>query len=99
MDDGLHEATPWSTAGGPDLSYDEGTRAARRAWLTDPALVERFRRVDAHAEPVYEDMIRVLDLVWDCPDDGAVNVVGYRCAGCGSSRETALLAGRCRFGV
>jgi hypothetical protein len=99
MDDGLHEGAPWSTAGGADLSYDVATREERRAWLTDPALVERFRRVDGHAEPVYEDMIRVLDLVWECPDDGSVNVVGYRCAGCGSGRETALLAARCRFGV
>ena len=37
-----------------------------------------------------------LDLVWECPDDATVNVVGYRCAGCGSSREVATLAALCR---
>ena len=25
-------------------------------------------------------MIRLLDLVWECRDDGAVNVTGYRCS-------------------
>ena len=93
------DPVPWTTAGGPDLAYDEGAREERRAWLTDPRLVERFRHVDPHAEPVYEHMIRALDLVWECPDDSAVNVVGYRCAGCGSSREVATLAALCRDGA
>jgi hypothetical protein len=99
---GLAEArdpVPWTTAGGPDLTYDESAREERRAWLTDPRLVERFRLVDPHAEPVYEHMIRVLDLVWECPDDWTVNVVGYRCAGCGSSRQVATLAALCRDGA
>ena len=30
----------------------------------------------------YDTMIRVLGLVWDCPEDGSVNVSGYLCAGC-----------------
>jgi hypothetical protein len=92
------EWVPWTIAGGPDLSYDETVREQRRSWLTDPGLVERFRAVDPHGAPVYERMIRVLDLVWECPDDGTVNVVGYRCAGCASSREVAALAARCREG-
>jgi hypothetical protein len=90
---------PWSIAGGPDLAYDEGEREARRELLTDPRLVERFRRVDPSTPPVYEQMIRALDLVWECPDDSTVNVVGYCCAGCGASHEVATLSALCRDGV
>lgn len=86
--------SPRSDARAPEKSL----REERRSSLTDPGLVRRFRLIDRDAVPVYERMIRVLDLVWDCPDDGAVNVVGYRCAGCGSSREVAALAARCRDG-
>ena len=96
---GAHDPPPWTVAGGPDLDYDVATRERRHAWLTDPRLAERFRRVDPHAELVYERMIRVLDLVWECPDDATVNVVGYLCAGCGSGRKVATLAARCRDGV
>jgi hypothetical protein len=92
------EMRPWTIAGGPDHDYDETVREECRSWLTEPRLIERFRLVDPHAAPVYEHMIRVLGLVWECPDDGTVNVVGYRCAGCGSSREVAALAARCRDG-
>jgi hypothetical protein len=35
-------------------------------------------------------MIRELELVWDCPYDGAVNVVGYLCADCHRSHDAAL---------
>jgi hypothetical protein len=93
------DPAPWTTAGGPDFGYDVATREQRQAWLTDPGLTDRFRRLHPHAEPDYEYMIRVLDLVWECPDDATVNVVGYRCAGCGSGREVAMLAARCRDGV
>jgi hypothetical protein len=96
---GDRDPAPWTTAGGPDFDYDAATREQRQAWLTDPRLVERFRRSEPHAEPDYEHMIRMLDLVWECPDDATVNVVGYRCAGCGSSREIATLAARCRDGA
>jgi hypothetical protein len=87
---------PWTTAGGPDHSYDEAVREECRSRLTAPDLEERFRSVDPRGVPVYEHMIRVLELVWECPDDGTVNVVGYCCGGCGSSREVAALAARCR---
>ena len=90
------DPVPWTTAGGPDLRYGDVTREQHRAWLTDPRLAERFRQLEPDAEPVYEHMIRTLGLVWECPDDGMVNVVGYCCADCGSSREVALLAARCR---
>ena len=92
------EWVPWTTSGGPDFGYDETARKGRRSALTDPRMVERFRLVDPHGAPVYERMIRVLELVWECPDDGTVNVVGYRCGGCGSTREVAVLAARCRDG-
>jgi 3-isopropylmalate dehydratase small subunit len=36
---------------------------------------------------------------WVCPDDETVNLVGHPCAGCGSSREVALLAAQCREGA
>ena len=41
-------------------------------------------------------MIRALDLVWDCPDDAAVNATGYRCAGCRASRAFVELTASCR---
>src|SRR3954470_8642453 len=87
---------PWTTAGGRDFSYDDSAREQHQAWLTDPRLLERFRLVEPDAAPGYDHMIRVLGLVWECPDDATVNVIGYRCAGCGSSREVATLAARCR---
>jgi hypothetical protein len=90
------DPAPWTTAGGPDLRYDDATRERHQAWLTDSRLVERFRLIEPDGEPVYEHMIRALGLVWECPDDATVNVVGHRCAGCGSSREVATLAARCR---
>ena len=80
----------------PDLRYDDSAREQHRAWLTDPRLVERFRLLEPDGEPEYERMIRALGLVWECPDDATVNVVGFRCAGCGSSREVATQAARCR---
>jgi|tagenome__1003787_1003787.scaffolds.fasta_scaffold20559193_2 hypothetical protein len=89
---------PWTLAGGPDPAYAAAARERNRAWLTDPDLTERFQRLHPDGEPVYEHMVRALNLVWDCPDDGTVNVVGYCCAGCGVSREVALLAARCRDG-
>ena len=90
------DRVPWTAAGEPDSRFGNATRERHRALLTDPRLVERFWQLEPDAEPVYEQMIRRLGLVWDCPDDGMVNVVGYRCADCGSSREVALLAARCR---
>jgi hypothetical protein len=97
----LNEAptAPWTVAGGPDPAYSAVNRESHRAWLTDPRLAERFRQAHPNSEPVYERMIRALDLVWDCPDDGTVNVTGYRCAGCGASREVAVLTAHCRDGT
>ena len=94
--DEARDPGPWTAAGGPDLRYDDSAREQHQAWLTDSRLVERFRLLEPDAEPEYDRMIRALGLVWECPDDATVNVVGYRCAGCGSSREVATLAARCR---
>jgi hypothetical protein len=93
------EPAPWTLAGGPDSAYSAITREANHAWLTDPRLAERFRLIDPQGEPAYDHMIRALNLVWECPDDATVNVVGYRCAGCGAGRDVALLAARCRDGL
>ena len=92
-------AAPWTAAGGPDPACGATTRERNRSWLTDPRLAERFQRRYPGSEPVYERMIRALELVWDCPDDGTVNVTGYCCAGCGASREVAVLTARCRDGT
>jgi hypothetical protein len=85
---------PWSCAGGPDHDYSSAARAACLAALTDPGLAARARAADPECEPDYERMIRLLELVWDCPDDGAVNVTGFRCGGCGTSRAVAARAAR-----
>src|SRR4051794_30760499 len=75
---------PWSCGGGADHEYSSADRKQYRAALTDPRLAERARAVDQDCELDYERMIRVLALVWDCPEDGAVNVTGYRCSRCGT---------------
>jgi hypothetical protein len=90
---------PWTAAGEPDPAYTATAREQHRAWLTDPLLAERFQRAHPDSAPDYERMIRALELVWDCPDDGTVNVIGYRCAGCGASREVAVLTEHCRDGT
>src|SRR4051794_10692992 len=86
---------PWSCAGGPDHDYSSGDRKQYLAALTDPQLAERARAVDPDCGLDYERMIRVLALVWDCPEDGAVNVTGFRCSGCraaapGSNRRMEI---------
>src|SRR4051794_7518826 len=86
-----HDPVPWTCAGGPDRDYSSAARKEHLAALTDPDLAARARTADPECEPDYERMIRLLELVWDCPDDGSVNVTGYRCPGCGASRAVAAL--------
>ena len=81
--------TPWSCAGGPDHDHSNTERNQRLAVLTDPRLAVRARAVDPRCELDYEQMIRLLDLVWECRDDGAVNVTGYRCSRCGTTRANS----------
>ena len=55
--------------------------------LTDPSLVGAFRaRFPDGQVADYDEMVRALGYVWDCPQDGAANVTGFRCALCGRTR-------------
>jgi len=81
---------PWTCAGEPDPDYDAATRVAHQALLTDPQLLTRFlRRFPDHGAASYDEMVRLLGYVWDCPHDGRANVTGHRCAGCGRTRAAA----------
>jgi hypothetical protein len=80
-DDPFHHP-PWSTAGGPDEAYDDGFRRATLSLLTDPQLEALYPGGGAD----YDDMVRALQLVWECGADGTVNAVGHRCARCGAGR-------------
>jgi hypothetical protein len=74
---------PWSVAGGPDPEFDSSARVTHQALLTDPNLLTCFRRrFPEHEDATYDEMVRALGYVWDCPHDGAANVTGYRCAVC-----------------
>lgn len=86
---------PWSRAGGPDPSVDDDARRLHHAFLTDPALMEQARwHVLTQAFDDYDTVIRLLDHVWDCPNDGSVNVTGFRCAACGELRASVPRRGR-----
>jgi hypothetical protein len=74
---------PWSIAGGPDPDFQASARETARARLTDPELITRFRRrFPTHRGADYDEMVRALGYVWDCPIEGTANVTGYRCATC-----------------
>jgi hypothetical protein len=80
-------ARPWTLEGPVDLDFDEHTRERNRAHLTDPHLTRRFRRKHPLRRGAdYDEMVRALDFVWDCPHDGSVNVTGFCCATCGRAR-------------
>jgi hypothetical protein len=80
-------ARPWTLEGPVDLDFDDATRERNRAQLTDPHLARRFRRKHPlRLSADYDEMVRALDCVWDCPDDGTVNVTGFCCAACGRAR-------------
>jgi hypothetical protein len=80
---------PWTIAGGADPDVDETVRNVNHALLTDPNLLSCFRRrFPERGELDYDEMIRLLGYVWDCPSDGTANVTGYRCARCGGVRPT-----------
>jgi hypothetical protein len=81
---------PWTLAGAPDPDYDDRERTTHHVLLTDPLLLTCFReRFPGQGEIEYDDMIRRLDYVWDCPHDTAANVTGYCCAACGRTRASA----------
>jgi hypothetical protein len=99
-DDRPSDSTPWRLSGGADLAHSDEERRQNFRLLTDPELATSFRHAHRKlAASDYDTMIRVLGLVWDCPDDAAVNVTGYLCAGCFASRAMLILADRCRDGI
>jgi hypothetical protein len=84
---GPRQLGPWTVSGGPDPDVDDRDRQMHHALLTDPSLLTCFRRrfpTREHAH--YDEMVRLLDYVWDCPYDRTANVVGYRCGSCGRTR-------------
>jgi hypothetical protein len=90
---GTGEFAPWTCAGEPDPDYDDATRAARQALLTDPQLLIRFRRrFPERGHSPYDEMVRLLGYVWDCAHDRTANVTGHCCATCRRTRAAAEAA-------
>ena len=88
---GEHQLGPWTVSGGPDPDFDDADRQVHHALLTDPSLLTCFRRrFPDHGDAHYDEIVRMLDYVWDCPRDRTANVVGYRCGCCGQTRASAL---------
>jgi hypothetical protein len=81
---------PWTSAGAPDTEFEDHERTTLHALLTDAKLLTCFRRRfpdDADAD--YDDMVRRLGYVWDCPHDVTANMTGHCCATCGRTRADA----------
>jgi hypothetical protein len=84
---------PWTNAGEPDPDHDDAARVVHHALLTDPQLLTCFRRrFPQHRAASYDEMVRLLGYVWDCPHDRTANVTGHRCATCHRTRADALEA-------
>jgi hypothetical protein len=84
---------PWTAAGRADLDFDEITRTVHQTLLTDANLLTCFRRrFPEERDADYDQMVRLLGYVWDCPHDGTANVTGCRCAVCGRTRAAACSA-------
>jgi hypothetical protein len=78
---------PWTVCGGPDPDFDDIEREVHHALLTDSKLLTCFRRrFPTRGYMHYDEMVRLLDYVWDCPFDRTANVVGYRCGSCEQTR-------------
>ena len=81
---------PWTLAGDIDPDFDDTTRNVHQALLTDASLLTCFRRrFPERGEVDYDEMVRCLGYVWDCPHDEYANVTGYCCAHCGRGRAAA----------
>src|SRR4051812_46703969 len=92
---GPDQPAPLTVCGAPDPDFDDVDRHLHHALLTDPGLLTRFRRrFPRRADTHYDEMVRLLGYVWDCPQDGTANVLGHRCACCGQTRRSALRARR-----
>jgi hypothetical protein len=88
---GAQHLGPWTISGGPDPDFDDNERGVHHMLLTDANLLTCFRRrFPGHAYTHYDEMVRLLDYVWDCPLDRTANVVGFRCGQCGQTRAAAL---------
>jgi hypothetical protein len=88
---GTRQWGPWTACGDADPDFTDSDRLTHHALLTDPNLLIGFRRrFPRHAGADYDEMVRLLDYVWDCPHDGSANVTGHRCARCGRTRAHAL---------
>ena len=91
---GAHQLGPWTVTGQPDPDFDDIERRSHHALLTDPTLLTRFRRrFPSRSDTHYDEMVRLLGYVWDCPRDRTANVVGFCCGHCGQTRAAALSAG------
>ena len=87
----VQQLGPWTIRGGPDPDFDDIKRHRNHALLTDANLLTCFRRrFPTRGHTHYDEMVRLLDYVWDCPHDGTANVVGYRCGSCGATRASTL---------
>lgn len=81
---------PWTLAGDIDPDFDDITRNVHQALLTDASLLTCFRRrFPERGEVDYDEMVRCLGYVWDCPYDECANVTGYCCAQCGRGQTAA----------
>ena len=91
---GEYQLGPWTVSGGPDPDFDDVERQAHHALLTDTDLLTCFRRrFPTRGHTHYDEMVRLLGYVWDCPHDGTANVVGYRCGRCGATRASTSQLG------
>jgi hypothetical protein len=70
----------WILSYEEDPDYSDFQRRRNHRMLTDRELLRWGAKQD------YDETIRALDLVWECPTDGTVNVTGFRCWRCGSRR-------------
>jgi hypothetical protein len=78
---------PWTVSGGPDPHCDDAVRDMHHRALTGDDLLDRYRlRFPEGDRADYEDVVRRLGHVWDCPLDGAANVTGFLCAICRGTR-------------
>jgi hypothetical protein len=88
---GARQLGPWTVSGGPDPDFDDLERRTHHALLTDTNLLTCFRRrFPGRTDTLYDEMVRLLEYVWDCPYDHTANVVGFRCGDCGRTRAEAL---------
>jgi hypothetical protein len=91
---GVHQLGPWTISGEPDPDFDDVERQAHHALLTDTNLLTYFRRrFPKRGHTHYDEIVRLLEYVWDCPRDGTANVVGYRCGSCGATRASTVRPG------